>query len=206
MEIDFQEYQAISKKVNEGQIEIDLLSKELESVKDRIGKIERRISAVAKARALIQETARDVQKNLEAYTSSIVSLALSAVFPRPPEFVVRMVTRRNQTECDLFFQSKGNLCDPVDGDGGGALDVASFALRVCLWSMKRTRPTLLLDEPFKFVSPDYQGKVSEMVKMLSEKLGLQIIMVSHAEDINYAADRYFWCEMKGEISRVEVRE
>ena len=37
----------------------------------------------------------------------------------------------------------------------------------------------MFDEPFKFVSREYQLKVGELLKKLSDQLGLQILMVSH---------------------------
>jgi DNA repair exonuclease SbcCD ATPase subunit len=43
-----------------------------------------------------------------------------------------------------------------------------------------------------------------MVKMLSDRLGVQIIMVSHQEDINVAADKTFYNSKKGQKSKVEV--
>jgi DNA repair exonuclease SbcCD ATPase subunit len=70
--------------------------------------------------------------------------------------------------------------DPFSG-GGGAIDVASFALRIALWSMQqpKTRPTLILDEPFKHLKGEVTNrKVLEMVNKISKKLNIQIIMVS----------------------------
>jgi len=79
------------------------------------------------------------------------------------------------------------------------MDVTSFALRVAFWALKKNRPIMVLDEPFPNVSPDLQYKVSEMVKFVSEKLGLQIIMVSHAENINVAANKTFVVSKKGKV-------
>ena len=59
--------------------------------------------------------------------------------------------------------------------------MAAFALRVASWSMQfpRTRDVLILDEPFKHLKGEEANrKVLEMVKEISSKLGLQIIMVS----------------------------
>jgi ABC-type lipoprotein export system ATPase subunit len=42
-----------------------------------------------------------------------------------------------------------------------------------------------------------------MLKMVSEKLGVQIIMVSHQEDINIAADKTFLAKKEGKITVLE---
>ena len=47
---------------------------------------------------------------------------------------------------------------------------------------------MIADEPFKFVSADYMPKIPEMLKMLSEKLKMQFILVSHIDAIIEGAD------------------
>jgi DNA repair exonuclease SbcCD ATPase subunit len=157
-----------------------------------------------KARIVVQEVANSVQKNLEYRITSIVSLALASVFPDPYEFKVEFVTRRNQTECDFYFIRDGNECDPMDSSGGGALDIASLALRMAIWSIKKTRAIQILDEPCKFLSRDMQSKASEMLKELSEKLGIQMIVVSHIPEMIEAADRVFEVTNKEGVSNVRM--
>jgi ABC-type lipoprotein export system ATPase subunit len=54
--------------------------------------------------------------------------------------------------------------------------------------MSNHRRIIILDEPFRHLSADLQPKASEMMKMLSDKLGIQFIMVSHEEGIIDCAD------------------
>jgi DNA repair exonuclease SbcCD ATPase subunit len=48
-----------------------------------------------------------------------------------------------------------------------------------------------LDEPFRFVSSDLQDRASQMVKELSEKLGLQFIIITHNPTLASYADKTF---------------
>jgi len=86
--------------------------------------------------------------------------------------------------------------------GGGAVDVAAFALRMAFIAIRGGRPILVLDEPFKFVSVDLQNKCSDMIKELSRKLSIQVIMVSHLPEIISGADRIFLCEQVKNHSEV----
>ncbi len=177
---------------------------ELLVTKNMITLQETELSDCQKARAIVQKVAEDCQKKIEFQISNLVSLALASVFPDPYEFKVSFVQRRNRTECDLLFVKNDEECEPLTAAGGGVVDIASFALRVAIWSLKKTRPTFILDEPAKFVSVDLQNKVSAMLKELSEKLKIQIIMVSHLPEIVWSADKIFRVEnIKGE-SKITV--
>ena len=156
-----------------------------------------------KARIIVQEVANKTQEKIEFQISNLVSLALSAVFPDPYEFKVKFVQRRNRTECDLLFVKNNEEVEPLSAAGGGAVDIASFALRVAIWSIKKTRPVFIFDEPGKFLSRDLQNKFSALIKELSYRLQVQFIIVSHIPEIQSCSDRVFSCVNKNGISFVE---
>jgi DNA repair exonuclease SbcCD ATPase subunit len=141
-----------------------------------------------KAREVINIVAKETQQQLEMRITNIVTMALAAVFPDPYEFKLVFNERRNQTEADLLLVRDGEELSPVEGAGGGVLDVVSFALRIAVLLMSNHRRIIILDEPFRHLSADLQPKASEMMKMLSDKLGIQFIMVSHEEGIIDCAD------------------
>ena len=118
------------------------------------------------------------------------------------------VMKRGKTEADLFFVRDGNRVTPLEASGYGMVDIASFALRVAMWSLQRprSRNVLVLDEPLKFLSRGYQSKASTMLKEISRKLGLQIIMVSHSQELIESADRVFGVSIKDGVSGVSVVE
>ena len=163
-----------------------------------------KLNAAERGLHVIREVAQATQRNLEYHISNLVTTALSSVSSDFPEFEAEIEIQRNKTSLQLYFVESGTRSKPIETSGGGPLDIASFALRTSFWSLNKNRPTFILDEPFKFVSPGLQSKVSEMLKMLSNKLGLQIIMVSHAEEINYSADKTFHVEKVGRESKVRV--
>jgi ABC-type cobalamin/Fe3+-siderophores transport system ATPase subunit len=135
-------------------------------------------------------------------------MALASVFPEPYIFQLRFVQKRNKTEAELIFSKNGNETDDIlNTGGGGVADIASIALRISLWSIKKTRPTLILDESLKFLhSPEYQEKASQMLKEVSSKLGLQIIMVSDQKNILEYADKVIKIVNYNGISKVENGE
>ena len=182
----------------------NMLKKQLTDVEIRIETQEAHLENCQKARVIIQTVAESTQKKIEHHISSLVSIALAAVFPDPYAFVLRFVKRREKTEADLIFVKDGNEGSPMDVSGGGPLDVASFALRTATWAIKPTRNVLILDEPFRFVSRNLQLACSEMLKYISEKLEIQLIVVSHVPEIMDKADRIFEVTNENGISVVKI--
>lgn len=174
-------------------------------IDDTIRTLSRLEKNTEEAARIILAVAQVTQEELVAIINSMVSSALEAVFPDPYAFEVEFVQRRGKTEADLYFVRDGKRVDPLSSAGGGAVDVAAFALRVALWSLKRPRPasTIILDEPFRFLSRELQPRAAEMVRELSRRLGVQFIMVTHSPDLIEAADKVFTVERgKDGISHV----
>jgi len=182
--------------------ELNLLTEQLKEELKKERFFKNKVEDAKMARSILQEAAKKTQQNLEFHISHLITLSLKAVFVDPPEFIMSFETRRNKTECDLFFKQDGELYDPIDDRGGGICDVTSFALRIAFWSIKKNRNTMILDEPFKNASPTLHEKISEMLNLISDRLNLQIIMVSHSNDINICADKVLICEKKGRKSKL----
>lgn len=194
--------ESLSRRFSELLVHKKVLVDRLREINSSVGEKEERLKHLLQSRAIIQEVAEETQSNVEVHISEIVSLALSAVFADPYEFKLSFVQRRGRTECDLRLIKDDNEFDPLTASGGGVVDVVSFALRLALWSLKDRRDLLILDEPFRFVSVDLQEKCSAMLKELSSRLGVQIIMVSHLPNIITSADTVFVVENVRGVSEV----
>jgi len=164
----------------------------------KIQEYEDHIKDTEEAQAIIQRVAQRTQEELEYQISEICSLAMAAVFDDPYELKVKFVIRRGKTECDILFRRRGNTIDPMDASGGGAVDIGSFSLRVSMWCISHhtTSPIFLIDEPFRFLSKVYIAKAGEMLTDVSKKLGIQIIMVSHREQLIESANNVIMIDKK----------
>jgi chromosome segregation ATPase len=202
----FDEIKGLRRRLDRLSGEKDAAEKRLQRAQEAVVAHKAELEACMQAQDILQVVARQTQEEFRFYVSEIVSLALHAT-DFGYEFDIEFVLRRNKTEADIRFISHhtGSATFPIDSSGGGAIDVASFALRLALWSLapNRTRPVIVLDEPFRFLDRERQGRAAEMLKELSNKLGIQIIMVSHSERFIDSADRAFKITKKSGITRVE---
>lgn len=180
------------------------VERSINDLTDEIRDLRRNLRRHEQAREVIREVGLKTQQELQYNISDITSLALEAVFDDPYELVAEFVQRRNKTECDLYFQRDGNKVDPLSASGGGAVDVAAFALRVASWSMQhpRSRNVLIMDEPLRFLSTDHQEKASTMIKEISKRLGIQFIIITHETILATYADKTFQTKIRKGITTV----
>lgn len=186
------------------------LQTQQQQTQDKIVFLQTEIQYSEQAQAIIQQVAKETQAQLQYHISELCSLALSAVFDDPYELQLEFVIRRGKTEADIYFLRDGERMHPISASGGGAVDVASFALRIALWSLARprTRSVMILDEPFiRLKGKEANRRVLDMVDETSKRMKMQIIMVSDEripkEEIIERSDRVFEVSIDKGISHVE---
>lgn len=175
------------------------LKKSITSLEKRIKQSKRQLIRHEKALEIVKQVGLTTQKQLEYHLEEQVDLAMEAVFDDPYALVVNFQEKRGKPEAELLFSRRDMEFPPVGNAGGGAIDVASLALRIAYWSMrqdKKIRPVLLLDEPFSRLKGEEANKRAlAMIQELSKQLGIQVIMISDEriprETIIDTADRVF---------------
>lgn len=141
---------------------------------------------------LIQETAQEVQEGIRFHIQDIVQHALDAIFGDTYKFLVEFTVSRGRTEARLLVEKGGNVMDDLMEDEGGTLvQIVAMALRIAVWTLAPTDNVLIFDEPGNQVSAQYKPVFAEIIRGLSQRLGIQILMVSHDDIYIATADRVF---------------
>jgi len=148
-----------------------------------------RYNSGIKSRSLIQEVAKQTQSKLKFHISNFVTTCLHSIpFKDNYDFEIEFEIRRNKTECDIWLTKGGERVKPTDSSGGGVCDITSLGLLLAFYFLKPNRPLMIWDEPCKHLSKDYSPAAGDMIKMLTDKLKMQILMVTHNKDLAKAAD------------------
>ena len=161
--------------------------------------------------ALVQKVAKETQEQLKFQIEDIVKTCIDTCFPDEYDFKVEFEIKRGKTECALKFYKNGHeIDDLLESGGGGVVDIASFGIRIAAWSLGNTANTLVLDEPFKFLSRDLQARGGEILSEISKKLHLQIIMNTHIPELVEQSNRVFKVQLQKEgeweVSKVTLLE
>ncbi len=98
--------------------------------------------------------------------------------------------------------NNGLIHSPKDDEGGGVKNIIGIALRIIFWlaSNPRPRPTFILDEPFTHMDIGNLDNISYILKMLSDKFGLQFIIVTQ---LPLVGDKNFHIVKKDGKSEIE---
>lgn len=172
--------------------QINKLKARLESSREAVKKArieveqaEDHLANTEESRRIIQSVGQALQEEAHQRLAGVVSRCLEAVFDEPYEFRIIFERKRGQTEAKLVFIRDGMEINPMDAAGGGVVDVAAFALRLSCIMLKQPpiRRLLILDEPFRFLSREYQPRVRQLLEQLSRQMEIQIIMVTHIPEL-----------------------
>ena len=157
--------------------------------------------------ALTQQTAKETQEAMQFHLQSLVQHCLDAIFPGVYTFRVVFEVKRGRTEASLVLEKDGSILDNLmDEVGGTVVDIVSTALRVAVWSLAPTDNLMVLDEPGKHLSAGYKAIYADLIKGISERMGIQFLIVSHDPVLIAAADRVFEVSQKNGRSVVQVKE
>ena len=171
-----------------------------------VDRLTQRKKDIDAAVAIIQGVAAATQDQLRVRLEDITQTALDVVFPGSYTFKVEFTPRRGRTEVDMWRDKDGTRMDPLDSNGGGVVDVISLALRICCLTLSTNARVLLLDEPFKFIRGRARQRLGDMLKAISRRLGIQVIMVADVSDTGIIPNREFKVGMKWRKSVIEARD
>lgn len=177
----------------EGQEEY--LEEQLESYESRLINLREDLENHFKARFIINEVSEQTQKQFTDKIEILATMAIKAVFDR--DFTCKLILEKkhNKSECRIVIMEDGEEMDPTDECGGGMIDVMSFILRIILHTYEnpQSRKVIILDEPFKHMG-NLSIKGAQMIKYLSEEMGIQFIIISHDANIIEALDTVYTIE------------
>lgn len=178
----------ISEKLNKAIVKRQSNKELLEKRQARKQELAEELETVLKSQVLIQTVASEVQSQLEVKISSIVNLGLSVLFPEYT-FKLQFVPARGKTEVRFVFLNGEDEVDIMEQNGGGLVDVATFLLRLAVYAISSTDNEIVFDEPFKYVSKTLRPRIAELLHTLSEQMKLQMIYVTHVEELSDMSDK-----------------
>jgi DNA repair exonuclease SbcCD ATPase subunit len=161
----------------------ETLKEVIEEGKEKIDNLRKLVELDKKCIEVLDVVQKSVREGTKKTFESIVGYALQSILGDGYNFRFEFKRRGNYQEVDIniITPSMEEPFDPLDSCAGGAIDVVSLALRVCILSLYKPKieGPLIFDESFKHVSSGLLENAGEFLNALAERIGRQIIMVTH---------------------------
>lgn len=172
-----------------------------ETTEQRISALEREIAFLevdkdkrVEASAILDKLAEDeVEQGVSTYVT-LLEEGLKAIFPDQEVGLTASVEKvRGKVSVKLKTSFRGQDGLEVEGEGidafGGAVaTVQSLLLRVALILKRNLRPILILDETFPAVDEGRVGLLVDFLKVLCDRLDMEILCITHDPSIAEGAD------------------
>jgi len=185
-------------KLNKLKGKLETLETQLKQQEIKRDLASERLISIEKAQALIQTVSQETQSQLKFCLEDIVNTLLQTCFPDDYTFKIDFDIKRGRTEASILLLKNGYEVQPK----GGIADIISLGLRIAVWNIGSTRNTLCLDESLKWLSADLQPRAAEIVKEISHKLNIQIIMPSHLQPLLEMADKVYQIRNVNGVSQI----
>ena len=146
------------------------------------------------------------RRSSEKTLGDIVSRGLSAVFGEEIQVTIESRIVRDTTSMTLKLTQHGvALGNIIDSTGGSIVSVLNVLLKV--WMIVNLKPqltrVLILDEPFAAVEQRHLPAIGQLLRELSERLGIQFIIVSHEPELIDAADIVHAVQTDGTVETIK---
>lgn len=187
----------------------DLLVQQKEQKGTDLQEVIHNISTYEQVQLLLSKSSEFAREQLKQKIEETVTAALRSIFEDPGiSFNIELSSGANPAASWQVISSYKDFevaANPEDARGGGVTDVVSLALRLALLELARPKHEgpVILDEPGKMISREYLPNVAAFLTKYGEKIGRQIIMVTHHGILVDAADVAWFVQREKGVSKAE---
>jgi len=129
---------------------------------------------------------QEVLEKLEEF----VSYGLSAVFGASYSFITELITKGKDIRVEFQVKTADLQSDVSSAKGGGVAEVVSILIQIFVVVILKgsIAPVMFLDTALVHLSPQYHGNMSVLLREITTRAGIQIIMLANLGTYGESAD------------------
>jgi len=195
----------LHRRVERWRGQAELLDRQAEEVQRTRAVLTHDAEIHKEALVILQSLEKKWRGAFEQALATVVSEGLSAVFGRPITIGIESDLKRGVASVNITMTDGDVTTSILGAEGGSVVNVVSFLLRVLLTISVRPplRRLLILDEPFSHVSAEYRPALCQLLREMAQRLEIQIVLVSHEEELADAAVVTYLVEKPGDEAEVK---
>lgn len=155
--------------------------------RDEVQLAKQEIEKEPELKQLLELFQRKEQEKIVGVNQNLLSAILKDVIKNDNDerkVVLDIFTERGMPALGIYIEKndQGVLEDAYNGSGGAIANILSLGLRAIALIQSKKRRFLVLDEPDCWLKPEIIPDFIQVVKQLSEKLKIQILIISHHDE------------------------
>jgi DNA repair exonuclease SbcCD ATPase subunit len=196
------------KELARKQAENDLLSRQIEAMGKKILELVDSLKLGQEGLAFCEELANSRRGAMKGKIEAVITEAVRLIYGDTYRVELSYSVKNNRSclEIEMVRMTPaGEVRRDMSGFGGGMADTISVPLRLMvLMGSKQTDKVCVLDECWKHMDMERVELVGKFLRLLSDRLGMQIVICSHHEKVREFADRTYEVTENSGVSKVEA--
>lgn len=163
-----------------------------------VGDLAAEVADLERVSVLLNSLGEERQAAAQGTIEDLVTKGLQTIFDETLSFHIQAASKGKTSVVDFMVRTTlptGTVETPVmDARGGGLAATVGFLLRVVVLLLRtqgKGKQLLVLDESFAHVSAEYLPGIAEFLREIVDKSGVQIILVTHQEELAESADTVY---------------
>jgi hypothetical protein len=161
------------------------IKKRKNTLSNEITLLENQVDICLQSNALLDKISEEeIEQGIKTYVS-LLEQGLKAIFPEQKVGLsaqVEKVRGKISLRLKTTFEGEDGIIvegEGIDSFGGAVSTVQSLLLRISLILKRKLRPILVLDESFPAIDEERVVLLINFLKVLCEKLGMEILCITH---------------------------
>jgi len=196
------------KELARKQNENDLLKRQIDAMGKKILELVDSLKLGQEGLAFCEELANSRRGAMKGKIEAVITEAVRLIYGDTYRVELSYSVKNNRSclEIEMVRDTPaGEVRRDMSGFGGGMADTISVPLRLMvLMGSKQTDKVCVLDECWKHMDLERVELVGKFLRLLSDRLGMQIIICSHHEKVREFADRTYEVAENSGVSKVEA--
>ena len=182
-----------------------------QSESQNLSDLQTQLETETAARDVLNLVAEEFFDNTLRVIETLVTQGLQKVLKDPSLALEleRKISRNKvgvvMTVSSMMKQTKVNT-DVLSARGGGLASLVGFFIRLVLMASSGQVRVLVLDESFAHLSVEYESLLAELLHDLSDRMKVQIIMVTHSEVYEEYADTVHRFSLADGITKIQTHK
>ena len=158
---------------------------DLDSRKKQLTQFKKDLELFEDTAEFLRKVSTFLREGTKNKIETIVTEALNEIIlDKDIEFLMKFDEKRNVNTLEFVVKEGDKELPILDSNGGGVINIIATVLRIIFVELQSSEPTtIILDEPASNLSAQYQSSFGRFLSMLSERLGHQLIIVTHNKTV-----------------------